>query len=174
MLPKLVTAFLRKFKFLAIIICRLVIVLFRRKKAIELLHLDYCKDHLFENSYVILHYRFRNAVSYSFGNHYTLEKHIKIFNLKNFQEDIDFVVYGFFQKKSYKLSFKPTLSLSTGNLKTEFVNLRNNLEFKSIPNLTSPDFYPEVNKPIFNSQKIGITIPAIKLKPTIYNQTDFI
>ena len=86
-------------------------------------HLDYENNHLFENSYVVVNYRFRNALYYKFGNHKTLEKQIKIFNLKNFENEFDLIVYGFFRKKRYKLKFEPNLKLNTDDFKTSISNI---------------------------------------------------
>jgi len=164
----------KKLKFCLAIMGRAFIILFRRKQGIQLLHLDYGDRHLFENSYIIIRYRFRNALWYRFGGHKTLEKEIKIFNLKNFEKEFDFVVYGLFRKKTYKLKFQPELSLNTQSFKTHFQKILVDLEFKSVPNLVFPVFICELPTPEVKIPKIKFAGEKITIQNNTYNQTDFI
>ena len=75
--------FFKKLHFLKVVIARFFTILFRRRKGIELLLLDYAEEHIFEKSYLVINYRFRNAIYYKFGNLKTLVKQIKIFDLQN-------------------------------------------------------------------------------------------
>lgn len=167
-------SFLKKLRFLLTIVFRFFIILFRRKKSIDLLHLDYATEHIFDNSYIILKYRFRNALWYRLGNHKTLEKQIKIFNLKKIDKEFDFVVYGFFQKKKYHLIFEPKLTIDTKSFKTRFHNLSNHLEFQAAPLLSIPIFYPDIKELQVTIPKTEITIKPIQTITNAYNQTDFI
>jgi hypothetical protein len=153
---------------------RFFVILFRKRRTIELLNLDYDTDHLFDNSFIIINYRFRNAIYYRFGNHKTLEKQIKVFNIKNFDNEFDFVVYGFFRSKSYKIKFEPKLRLDTSNFKTVFSKLNLNLVEKTIPKLSHPDIYCEIKKPVAKPLKIKIKRAKIKISNTNFNQNEFI
>ncbi len=168
------TYLLEKLRFLKVIINRFFIILFRRRKGIELLRLEYDREHLFDKSFIVIHYRFRNAIYYQFGNHTTLEKNIKIFNLKNFEKEFELTVYGFFRKKSYKLKFEPKLTLETSNFKTDFSNLKNDFEFKTIPNLSTPNFKVELIRIEIKSRKLKIAPNKLILKHETFNQNDFI
>lgn len=153
---------------------RFVKILSRKNRKIEKLHLDYSDEGMFENGYMILNYRFRNAIYYRFGNHKTLEKEIKIFNLKNFENEFELTVYGFFRKKSYKLKFEPKLTLETSNFKANFSNLKNDIEFKTIPNLSAPNFKVELVVIEIKPSKLTITSNKLVLKHETFNQNDFI
>ncbi len=168
------TYLFEKLRFLKVVIARFLIILFRRKKEIELLRLEYDRKHLFDNSFIIINYRFRNAIYYQFGNHKTLEKEIKIFNLKNFENEFELTVYGFFIKKTYKLKFEPKLTLETSNFKTNFSNLKNDIEFQTIPNLSTPNFKIELVKIEIKPSKLKITPNKLVLKHNPFNQNDFI
>lgn len=153
---------------------RFVKILFRKNRKIEKLHLDYSDEGMFENGYMILNYRFRNAIYYRFGNHKTLEKEIKIFNLKNFENEFELTVYGFFRKKSYKLKFEPKLTLETSNFKANFSNLKNDFEFKTIPNLSTPNFKIGLIEIEIKPRKLKITPNKLVLKHETFNQNEFI
>ena len=143
-------------------IARFFIILFRPRKRIEEIYLNYSTEHLFDNSYIIINYRYRNAIYYRFGKHKTLEKQIKIFDLKNLDKEIDFVVFGFFRCKKYKLKFEPQLTLNNSSFKTTFSSLKIKLVERIIPKLSHPNIYCDFKKPVVNSQKIKIK--QIKIK----------
>lgn len=168
------TYLLEKVRFLKVIIARFLIILFRRKKGIELLHLEYNSEHLFDKSFIIIDYRFRNGIYYRFGNHKTLEKEIKIFNLKNFEKEFELIVYGFFRKKTYSLKFEPKFILETSNFKTNFSNLQVKLEQQNIPKLANPLFYSKIEKLTLSIPKVNLTNNTVNIKTKTYNQNDFI
>ena len=163
-----------KLQFLKVAMARFFVILFRKRRNIELLHLHYDTEHLFDNSFVIINYRFRNAIYYRFWNHKTLEKQIKIFNIKNFDNEFDFVVYGFFRSKSYKIKFEPKLRLDTSSFKTNLSKLNLNLVEKTIPKLSHPDIYCVIQKPVAKTLKIKIKQARIKISNTNFNQNEFI
>ena len=123
------THLLKKLQFLKIVIARFFIILFRRRKKIEELYINYDTQNLFDNGLIIIKYRFRNAIYYRFGNHITLEKQIKIFDLKNFD------------KKIIKLKFQPLLTLNEDNFKTSFSNLNSSLKFINKKKIQTVSFY---------------------------------
>lgn len=163
-----------KFSYLIIIISRFLLILFRRKKGIELLRLEYNTEHLFDKSFIVILYRFRNAIYYQFGNQTTVEKNIKIFNLNNFKREFELTVYGFFRKKTYKVKFEPKLTLETSSFKTDFFNLKNDFQFKTIPNLSTPNFKIELIEIEIKPSKLKITPHKLALKHETFNQIDFI
>lgn len=160
--------------FIKVVIIRFLIILFRRRKGIELLHLEYNTEYLFDNSFIIINYRFRNALYYKFGNHKSLEKQIKIFNLKNFDKEFQLTVYGFFRKKTYLLKFEPKLKLESEKFKTSLSDFSIKLEEQNIPKLSHPLFYLAMDKPIISLPKTEITNKPITIKTNSFNQNEFI
>lgn len=165
---------LEKLRFLKVVITRFLIILFRRRKGIELLLLEYETEHLFDNSFIVINYRFRNAIYYQFGNHKTLEKQIKILNIKNFENEFDLIVYGFFRKKTYKIQFEPQLSLNSNSFKTTISNLTLKLQEQNIPKLTHSSIYLDIEKPNIMSQRIKISNKSLRIKTNSFNQNEFI
>lgn len=172
MITKTFLSLFNQFKFILKVLGRAIIVMFRRRQQIQLLRLEYCDQHLFENSYIILQYRFRNALWYRIGKHKTLEKELKIFNLKNFEKEFDFIVYGLFRKKVYKLKFEPKWSLDTTTFKTEVQS--KSLELMAQPNLIFGELDFRLTTPLVYINTIDIQITNIAVAVSNYNQTDFI
>jgi hypothetical protein len=170
----LLNSLISELHFFKIVATRFFIILFRRRKSIELLQLDYDEEHIFEKSYIVINYRFRNALYYRFGKYRTLQKQIKIFDLQNFDKEFDFIVYGFFQKKKYKLRFEPKLKLNSSSFKTTLLNLSLRLEEKPIPKLTPSLFFCVIKKPIIITTEIKLNQTKIKISNTTFNQTDYI
>ena len=160
--------------FASVVITRFFKVLFRRRKGIQLLYLDYAAEHLFDNSNILINYRFANALYYKFGNHKTLEKQLKIFNLKNFEKEFDLIVYGFFRKKIYRLKFEPQLQFDNANFKTSFRNL--NLKLREQPVIVPKKGFIRLNikKPLTEIPEIQIQRRQIRLKTNNYNQNEYI
>ncbi|MBO9620205.1 MAG: hypothetical protein J7539_14350, partial [Niabella sp.] len=96
----------KKIKFVFVIIGRFLRILFRWRKDITLLQLFYTEKYLFDNSYLVIHYRFKNALWYNFKNiKKTTEKEILILNLKTVPAmPVELVVHGFFRKRSLLIS----------------------------------------------------------------------
>jgi hypothetical protein len=153
---------------------RFFVILFRKRRDIELLRLDYDTEHLFDNSFIVINYRFRNAIYYRFGNHKTLDKQIKIFNINTFDNEFDLIVYGFFQKKIYKIQFEPKFTLNNDSFKTTISNLSIKLIEQNVPKLAQTSIYLHVEKPSIRSKKIKITNQSIQIKTNYFNQNEFI
>jgi hypothetical protein len=161
-------------RFFGIILVRFTKILFRRRKNIEIIYLNYSDKHLFESSYIILNYHFKNAIWYRFGKYRTTEKHIKIFNLVNFDKEFDLVVIGFFRKKVFRLKFEPSQTLVTENFKTEFQHLNNAFELKPTPDFYRLPLSIMLNEIKSSNSPIRMQKNKIELQTNKYNQTDFI
>jgi hypothetical protein len=157
-----------------VVIARFFKIFFRRNKDIKELFLNYETEHLFDNSYLVINYRFRNALYYQFGDTKTLEKHIKIFDLKNCGKEMDFMVYGLFESKPYKLKFDPQLFLNNSSFKTSISKLNIKLEEQTIPKLVHPNINSNIKKPKIIIPNIEINHKPITISNTTFNQTDYI
>ncbi|WP_431496961.1 hypothetical protein [Flavobacterium sp.] len=165
---------LEALNFFKVLIARSFVILFRKERKIEVFKLEYTTEHIFDNSYVIINYSFRNAIYYRFGSHITLEKHSKIFNLKKFEKEFDFIVYGLFQKRKYKLKFEPQLTLNSNSFKTNFSNLNLKLNPQLLPKLTHPAIQVNFDKPIVNICKVKVQDKPMAIFHKTFNQNDFI
>ena len=168
------TYWLDKFHFILVVTARFFKILFRRNKDLEKLFLNYQTEHLFDTSYIVINYRFRNALYYQFGATKTLEKHTKIFDLKNCDKKLDFVVYGLFDKIPYKLTFEPQRTLENSSFKTSFSNLNIKLTERIIPKLIRSKVNCHIKTPFLTTPGIKINQPSIKISNTTFNQNDFV
>lgn len=127
MLSEILIFLLQKLQFILIVVLRFLKILFRRRKRIQRLYFNYYDENLFGENYLVVNFRFRNALYYRLGNQYMVEKQMKIFNLEGFDRQSDFVAYGIFTKRVYKLKFKhelraiPKLQPRFNNIDTEFI-----------------------------------------------------
>lgn len=174
MFSKYIHILLNQIQFLLQILKRFFIILFRKRRNIHLLHLNYSDKHLFSNSIIIINYRFRNAIYYKFGNRSTVENQIKLFNVEKIKPEIKLTVYGFFRKQDYSLKFEPENILIASTFKTEFSNLTAELVSKPLPQHFSNDFTSETSKINVNLSDVMLTIKPIKPKHNSFNQTDFL
>lgn len=168
------TYLFKKTHFILIIVFRFLKILFRKRKKLELLKLNYNTEYIFENSLVIINYSFRNGIWYKFGSHKTLEKQIKIFDLKNFEQEFELTVYGFFQKKTYHLKFEPQLMINNHSFKTVFTNLLVNLKGRNVPKLQAPFISINIENPCVKTRGIKVITKPITINNNTYNQNELI
>lgn len=156
-------------RFYLIVSGRFIILLFRRKKGIKLLYLEYANKYQFDNSYLIIRYSFRNALFYNFKNvKKTTDKQIIIFNLNNVpSQTIELTVYGFFKSTTFNIEIKPEWKLQNNSFKTAIKGI------KEIEIYSKPILLKEI-KPTPRLPKIKLNHWEIQIKQPTYNQTDFL
>ena len=88
-------------------------------------------------------------------------------NIKNFENEFDLVVFGFFQKKKYRIRFEPKLALNTDTFKAKISNLTVKLIEQKLPKLARPKIYSNIKQPIIKTKKI-------KINNNSYNQNEYI
>jgi len=158
-----------KIKFVAIVIGRFFKIMLRRRKRIELLKLEYSKKYLFDKSFLIIEYRFKNVLWYNFKDlKRTTGKKSIVFNLSNINTSkIVFIVHGFLQKKVYHLTVQPENLLVTKSFQNTFFNFNKKMNF-------SPSLKLLAKKPIVKVSNIDIKKNPLIINHSPYNQTDFI
>ena len=139
------------------------------------MQLDYSKKYLFDKSYLLINYKFKNALWYDFKNlKKTTNKQAVVFNLQNLSSNrITLIVHGFFQKKVYYINIEPEKILETKSFKLNLYGFQ------------KKSFVPQINfsrknllinlQPIKIFKKdIKIFKKEIKINHSFYTQTDFI
>ncbi len=165
---------IKKIKFYKIILLRFFKILFKRKKSIEVVYINYSDKHLFESSYIVINYYFKNALWYRFGKYTTTDKHIKVLNLRNIKKEFDLVVYGFFRKAVFRLKFQPQNSLNSEQFSTSFYSLSNDLKLKATPSFLLIHIPIQLNEIKLNNTEVICQHKTLSLKTNPYKQTDFI
>lgn len=159
----------KRIHFLIVVIIRFFVILFRWKKGIKLLHLNYEKKYHFDNSYLIIRYNFRNVLWYSFKKikKTTARKPI-VLNLKNLPElPIELTVFGFFRSKTFYISVIPENILQNCSFKVSIEGI-NEVEY------ISKQIVLKAMKPRPFLPKVKLNHLRIQVKQPSYNQTDFL
>ena len=165
---------LEKLHFFKVVTARFLIILFRRKKRIEELYLNYSTEYIFDNSYIIINYRFKNALYYKFDNVKTIENKIKIFDIKNYKKEFNLVVHGLYERKVYLIKIDPENKIQRQNFKTVFNNLKPEFVIGSIPNLYSKGLIITEINPNIKSKNFSINKKEIIIQSYPFNQSDFL
>ena len=92
------------YEFVTNVAARIIKVFFRTDKNIRLIYSNYSNKHFFGDKFIILDYRFRNALWYKVGTKITEKRHFLLEKPEESQKMI-LTVYGFFRKKMYLLDF---------------------------------------------------------------------
>ncbi|MBA9075184.1 hypothetical protein GGR22_003367 [Flavobacterium gossypii] len=93
-----------KYEFVANVASRLLKILFRSDRSIRLIYSNYSNKHFFGDKFVILDYRFRNALWYKIGDSITEKRHF-LLEKPEASKKILLTVHGLFRKKMYLLDF---------------------------------------------------------------------
>lgn len=133
------------------------------------MQLGYSRKYLFDKSYLIITYKFKNALWYNFKTlKKTTEKQSVVFDLKNIgTNNITLIVYGFFQKKNYHINIQPEKTLETKSFKTIISSINQKTTFAASIKL-------DRKNTLINLPKINVTKNKIEINHSSYNQTDFI
>ena len=153
---------------------RFLLTLFRKDKHLKEIYFESGNENIFDDSLLIINYRFKNAIYYKVNNKITIENKIKIFNVKNINSEIHFIVYGWFDKKHYIIEIKPTKSLNNESFKTHFSNLNISLTISDIPNLVNNQINITKKNVTIETSKVFIANKNIQIKTNSFTQNDFI
>ncbi len=174
MFSNLISVFIISVKLYFKIVLRFLLVLFRKDRRLVELHFDSGNEFLFEDSFLIIKYRFKNAIYYKVNNKLTLDNHIKIFNIKNINTAIPFIVYGWFEKKHYLIEVQPDKSLNSDPFKTKFSNLSVSLTTIAIPKLVANQIDIKTKNVAIESSKVYMANNKILIKTNSFTQNDFL
>ncbi|MDH7462587.1 hypothetical protein QEG73_14920 [Chitinophagaceae bacterium 26-R-25] len=167
--------FLKRIKFLFIIAARFITILFRKEKSIKPLQFSYARERHFDNIYLIIRYKFENAIWYNFKNiKQTTEKGIIVLNLKNILETpIELIVYGFFRKEIIPIKIDVKNILESKLFQAELKNI------DIVEVRTKPFLLKRTLK--LNNPNCALTLPTVSLrcsnveiKNPSFSQTEFL
>ena len=91
------------YEFVSQVFIRFFKILFRSDKKIKMIYSNFSNKQSMGNDFLVLNFRFRNALWYKINKKRT-EKRQFVFSKMDCPEIIEIVVYGFFQKKSFKMN----------------------------------------------------------------------
>lgn len=106
-------------------VTRLLTILFNRRRKLEKISFGYYQKWHFDNAYLFIDFKFKNAVWIKIGNfkNYDFSKQI-VLDLENIQtETVQFEVFGFFQKQVYEIKLNKETQINTKPFKTKIDNI---------------------------------------------------
>lgn len=160
---------LNKIKFAAIIVGKSFKILFRWNKNIQKYYLDFSTQHVFSYSYLIIQYKFKNALWYHFkGIKKTTKNTPLILDTANINAtNITLIVHGLFRKKKYTISVVPGVTINTTTFKVKAQHLNIEQGFMPMPKLALQEIQVAQPTIVINHKKIQLNYSSFK-------QTDFI
>lgn len=164
------------FKFKLLKVGRLLTILFKRKKKLEKISFGYYQKWHFDNAYLFVDFKFKNAVWIRIGNFksYDFSKQI-ILDLENIQtETILFEVFGFFQNQVYEIKLKKETRINTQPFKTKIhnINVVELVQQKTRTRLTKIGLH--IADPTFVFEKIAVKPKNIKINYKPFKIQDYI
>jgi len=164
-----------KWRFASVVLRRAVRILFSRNKQIKLLTLEYPKQYIFRNSYVVFRYSFRNVLWLSFGGHRTTNPEFAVFNLPNLPTDFSLTAYGLFRRNHYTIRLRPSLEFDSTRFSTSVHSTKVEVSPQQLKSVGNPG--PEIRitpiRPV--SATPVANFPEVTFLPAMYyNQNDFI
>ena len=159
-----------------LIVGRLLTILFRRRRKLEKISFGYYQKWHFDNAFLFVDFKFKNAVWFRIGNYksYDFSKPI-ILNLENIQTDtINFEVFGFFQKQVYKIALNKEAQINTQPFKTKIDNI-NIVELVQQKTRTRiPKIGLHIADPTFVFEKIAVKPQNIQINYKPFKTQDYI
>lgn len=166
--------FLKKIKFNCIVLFRALIILFKRKKSIHLIQLDYHTKYIFKRSYFAVAYNFKNALWFEINGIKTSSNNTtQLFNRDKTDNPLILTVQGLFNKKEFKIDITNDTFLENKSFLTSFTNL-------SLFQYNLKDIRLRLNMPYFKPHNFDfninpeITVKQIRVKHTSFKKSDYI
>jgi hypothetical protein len=165
---------INKLHFLLIVTTRFLKIVFKSNRAIKLEYLNHNADQLFDSSFLVVSYNFQNTLYFKINNQTTLSNTLKVFNLSEITNPIEFIVFGFFEKQTYYIAFQPSLTLNSNSFVTSISNLNIKLNNPSNLILSIKNIQNKIKTPKVKNQRIKCNNKNIKILTQPFNQKEFI
>lgn len=157
-------------------VSRLFCILFKRRKRIEKITFGYYQNWQFENAYLVVDFKFKNAVWFRIGNFksYDFSKQI-VLDLENIHTDtINFEVFGFFQKRVYEISLNKEAQINTQSFKTVIHNINTVELAQQMTKIRTPEIVLSISNPTFAFEKISMNPTNIQFEYNPFKIQDYI
>jgi hypothetical protein len=155
---------------------RLLTILFKRRKKLEKISFGYYQKWHFDNAYLFVDFKFKNAVWFRIGNYksYDFSKQI-VLDLESTQtETVLFEVFGFFQKQVYEINLNKESRINTQPFKTKIDNI-NTVELAQQKTRTRiPKIGLHIADPTFVFEKIAVNTYNLQLDYKPFKIQDYI
>jgi hypothetical protein len=154
----------------------LLTILFKRRRKLEKISFDYYMNWHFDNAYLVVDFKFKNAVGYKVGEFksFDFSKPI-ILNLENIQSvTINFEVFGFFQKQVYVINLNRDTRINTQPFKTKIDNINMVKLVQQKTRIRIPKIGLHIADPTFVFEKIAVKTQNIQINYQTFKTQDYI
>ncbi len=147
-------------------ISKWIAILFKKNRKLKKVSFDYYKSWHSDSSYLIVDFKFKNAIYFKVGETKSFNFSIPlILNLQSLQtNNIKVEVYGFLQKKVFVIELNKEIQLNTKSFKTKFENLSPVAIPEQKTKLKIPNFWFALSKPKIKIQSVSVNTNNIKIK----------
>ena len=155
---------------------RLFSIFFKRRKKIEKISFGYYHKWHFDNAYLFVDFKFKNAVWFKIGKFksYDFSKQI-VLDLENIQtETVLFEVFGFFQKQVYEINLNKETRINTQPFKTKIDNINTVELVQQITRTRIPKIGLHIADRTFVFEKIAVKQQNIQLDYKPFKIQDYI
>jgi len=167
---------IRFFKFHFVLIGKWLAILFKKNRRLEKLIFDYYKNWHADNSYLIVDFKFKNALYFKIGDYksFDFEKPL-ILNLQKVKADnIKFEVFGFQQKQVFIIELNKEIQLNSEPFRTtiEYISSVAIVQQKTKVKITNLWF--AFGKPKVSNQNVSVNSNPIKIKSNKFKIQEYL
>ena len=152
-------------KFYLTKIGRWIAILFNRRKKIENISFNYYRNWHFDQAYLVVDFKFKNAIWFRIGNikGYDFTRPL-ILNLQSIKANsINLEVFGFLQKQVCEINLNKEAKINSASFKTRITNINTINLLKQNAIIQIPQTGLLMKKPILSFEKISIINKNIKV-----------
>jgi len=157
-------------------ISKWVAILFKKNRKLKKLSFDYYKNWHSDNSYLIVDFKFKNAIYFKVGETKSFDFSIPlILNLQNLQtNNIKIEVYGFLQKQVFVIELNKEIQVDTKSFRTKFENLNQVGIPRQKTKVKIANFWFAEGKPKVKIQSVSVDISNTTIKYNKFKIQEYI
>lgn len=151
-------------------------ILFKRNRRLKKLSFDYYKNWHSNNSYLLVDFKFRNAIYFKVGNtkSFNFTKPL-ILNLQTLNtSNIKIEVYGFFQKQVFIIEPNKEIHLNSKLFRTTIENISQVEITRQKTRTKIQNFSFDKGKPKVNIHRVFINSNQIAIKSNKFNTQEYL
>lgn len=151
-------------------------ILFKRNRKLKKISFDYYKNWHSDNSYLVVDFKFRNAIYFKVGNTKCFDfTKLLILNLQKLNADsIKIEVFGFFQKEAFDIDLNKEIQLNLKPFRTVIENISPVEITRQKTKTKRPNLWFAISKPKVAIQSVSVNSNQISIKSNNFNIQEFI
>lgn len=163
-------------KFHSVRIGKWFAILFKRNRQLEKLSFDYYKNWHSDNSYLLVDFKFKNAIYFKVGDFKSFDfTKPLILNLQNSNTDkIKVEVFGFLQKQILVIELNKDIQLNTKPFRTAIENISPVQITRQKTRIKIPNLWFAESKPKVTIQSVSVKANQITINTNKFNSQEYL